>query len=135
MLDPSSTTSAGVGKTPGRAIRSPLARTGRGAAVAEPVLVPDLRPAGDWFAAASGGLCTDKAAESGQHTITKITAKTKAVNPSHRTSPASLGWLAPMTGTALVAIIYPFVIVPVEITLVYSLSLIGGRTGSGRTAS
>jgi hypothetical protein len=107
LLDPSPTTSAGVGKAPGRAIRSPLARTGRGAAVAEPVLVPDARLAVGWFAAASGGLCTDKVAERGQHTITKITATTKAVNPSHRTSPTSLGRLGPITGVASVAIIYP----------------------------
>jgi hypothetical protein len=92
--------------------------------VAEPVLVPDVRLAAGRFAAASGGLCTDKAAESGQHTITKIAVKTKAVNPSHRTSPASLGWFALITGTALVAIIYPFVIVPIEIRLVNLLSLI-----------
>jgi len=83
--------------------------------VAEPALIPDVRLAAGRFAAASGGLCTDKAAESGQHTITKITAKTKAVNPSHRTSAASFGRLSPITGTALVAIIYPFVIVPAEI--------------------
>jgi hypothetical protein len=115
LLDPSPTTSAGVGKAPSRVIRSPPARAGRGAAVAEPALVPGVRLAAGWFAAASGGPCTDKAAESGQHTITKITAKTKAVNPSHRTSAASFGRLAPITGTALVAIIYPFVIVPAEI--------------------
>ena len=83
--------------------------------MAEPALVPGVRLAAGWFAVGSGGLCTDKAAESDQHTITKIAVKMKAVNPSHRTSPASLGWLAPITGTALVAIIYPFVIVPAEI--------------------
>jgi hypothetical protein len=98
--------SAGVGKAPGRVIRSPPPRAGRGAAVAERALVPDVRLAVGLLATAPGGLCTDNAAESGQHTIAKITAKTKAVNPSHRTSPTSLGRLAPMTGVALVAIIY-----------------------------
>ena len=106
MLDPSPTTSAGVGKAPGRVIRSPPARAGRGAAVAEPALIPDVRLAAGRFAAASGGLCTDKAAESGQHTIAKITAKTKAVNPSHRISAASLDRLGPMNWVASVSIIH-----------------------------
>ena len=91
-------------------IRSPPARAGKGVTEAEPAFVPDVRLAAGWFAVASGGLCTDKAAESGQHTITKIAAKTKAVNPSHKTSPASLGRLAP-TGAALVAMIDPCAVV------------------------
>jgi hypothetical protein len=111
LLDPSPTTSAGVGKVLGRVIRSPPARAGRGAAAAEPVPVPDARLAVGLPAAALGGLCADNSAESVQHTITRITAKTKAVNPSHKTSPTSLGRLGPITGVASVAIIY---LVPTE---------------------
>ena len=104
LLDPSPLSSAGVGEAPGRVIWSPLARAGRGAVTAEAVLVPGV--AVGLLAAAPGGLCADRSAESGQHTIARITAKTKAVNPSHRTSPASLDWLGPMRGAVSVAIIH-----------------------------
>ena len=107
MLDPSPTTSDGVNKAPGRVIRSPLAGAGRGCAEAEPVLVSGVRPEVGLPATAPGGLRADNSAESDQHTIIKITAKTKAVNPSHKTSPTSLGRLGPITGVASVAIIYP----------------------------
>ena len=107
MLDPSPKTSAGVNKAPGRVIRSPLAGAGRGATEAEPVLVSGVRLAVGLPAAAPGGLRADNSAESDQHTIIKITAKTKAVNPSHKTSPTSLGRFGPITGVASVAIIYP----------------------------
>jgi len=110
LLDPSPISSAGVSKAVGRVIRSPPARAGRGVAAARAALVPGVRLAVGLFAAAPSGLRADNSAESGQHTITEITAKTKAVNPSHRTSPASLGRLAP-TGAALVAMIDPCAVV------------------------
>jgi hypothetical protein len=97
---------AGVGKAPPRANLSPPARAGRDGAAAEAVLVPEVRPAVGLLVAAPGGLCTDNSAESGQHMITKITAKTKAVNPSHRTSPASLDRLGPMSWVASASIIH-----------------------------
>jgi len=105
LLDPSPLSSAGVGKAPGRVIWSPLARAGRGAVTAEAVLVPGVSPAVGLLAAAPGGSCADRSAESGQHTITGITAETKAVNPSHRTSPASFDRLGPISWPASVAII------------------------------
>jgi hypothetical protein len=98
---------AGVSKAPGRAIRSPLAEAGGGTAAAEPVLVPDARLVVGLPAATPGGSCADNSAESDQHTITRITAKTKAVNPSHTTSPANFGRLGSITGVASGAIIYP----------------------------
>jgi hypothetical protein len=49
----------------------------------------------------------DNSAESGQHMIPKIRARTSPVNPSHSMSPASLGRLAPMIGAALVVMICP----------------------------
>jgi hypothetical protein len=95
----------GAGKASSRAIRSPPARAGRGVAAAEDGLAPEGRPAVGLLAATPGRLRTDKSAESGQQMITKIAAKTTAVNPSHTTSPASLDRLGPMSKVASIPII------------------------------
>jgi hypothetical protein len=52
-------------------------------------------------------LRVDSSPESGQHKIPRIRARTKPVNPSHRMSPASRGWFAPVSGAVFVAMICP----------------------------
>jgi hypothetical protein len=52
-------------------------------------------------------LRADSSAESGQHMMPKIKARTSPVNPSHRMSPASLGRFSQVNGAALLAMICP----------------------------
>ena len=135
MLDASPMSSAGFGKAPGRVSGSPPARADLGAGATEAVLVPGVGLAVGLPAAAIGGLCADNSTDSGQHTITRITAKTKAVNPSHRTSPPSLDRRGPMSEAASVPIIYLSRLSPPR-NAVVSLSLSGShRRGAALAAN